>query len=154
MLNFRYKYTFGRDTTNANLPIVPAVVSSVISATQADGILVKWDRSMMMTCDVKAQIKVIIDGATEVMPDSIAFNPADRSEMGLIMATHFTVGQVVTWAYDDTGACDLQEIAAPNTEADNQTYSVLNGVGQVNLSITADSTSVTADSATIKADKG
>jgi hypothetical protein len=46
--------------------------------------------------------------------------------MGLIMDVPFTEGQVATWAYDDQGPCDLQEVRSPNTEADNQTYAVNN----------------------------
>jgi len=42
------------------------------------------------------------------------------------MDNTFAEGQTVTWAYDDQGTCVLQQTEAPNTEADNQTYTVDN----------------------------
>jgi len=104
---------------------VPKVLRSEILPNTPEGIMVTWDRPMMMSCDVKDQIKVI-DGDVETAPQSVEFNPSDRTKMGIIMAIPFTPTSVVTWAYDDTGSCDLQQIAVPNTEADNQTYTVSN----------------------------
>ena len=120
--------TFGKHSP----PLVPRVIISIVDDNQKDGILVHWDREMKMTCDAVAQISVIVDGGAPVQPTSIEFHPTDKTIMGLIMAAPFTVGQVITWAYDDTGGCDIQQIAVPNTEADNQTYGVNN-----NITITA-----------------
>jgi len=132
---------------------MPAPKSSVISSAQPDGILVTWNRPMMATCDIKNQIKVIIDGNLETAPVSVEFHPNDKTQMGIVMATPFTPGQTVTWAYDDTGPCDIQTIDTPHVEADNQTYTVAN-VLQVTLTPTADSTTITADSDQITVDKG
>ena len=72
--------------------------------------------------DIRSQIKVIIDGGTEVMPDDVVFN---GNEMGIIMATPFTTGQVVTWAYDPAGANTLRGITG-HVEADGLTNVVAN----------------------------
>ena len=77
----------------------------------------------MVTCDIRDQITVLIDGGAGVHPDDVTFNGV---EMDITMATPFTTGQVVTWAYDDTGVCDLQSISTPHQEANNQTHSVVN----------------------------
>jgi len=132
---------------------IPMVISSIIRADQPEGIRVKWDRPMMMTCDIKNQIKVI-HGAVETAPTSVIFSP-DKTEMGIVMALPFTVGEVVTWAYDDTGSCILQQVEVPNTEADNQTYVVENQVvSGVTLNPTAGTTKVSTDTTQITADKG
>ena len=134
---------------------VPKVLSSTISASQSDGILVRWDRDMKGTTDVRLAINVIIDGAAAIHPDDVVFNPADRKEMGLIFGTDFTAGQVVTWAYDDQHATETLS-SIYNVEADNQTYAVANTVGQhgIGVDMSADSTTVSADSTTITVDKG
>jgi len=133
---------------------VPRVLHSVITPAQNDGIEVTWDRHMVTTCDVKSQIKVIVDGA-EFAPQSVEFHPTDKTKMGLIMANPFTPGQTVTWAYDDTGACDIQSINTPHIEADNQTYAVVNQLlSSVTLTPSADSTSVSVDSDQITTDEG
>ena len=116
--------TFGKHSR----PVVPRVIISIVDDLQKDGILVHWDREMKMTCDAVAQISVIVDGGAPIQPSSITFHPTDKTVMGLVMPTIFTAGQVITWAYDDTGGCDIQQIAAPNTEADNQTYGVSNNL--------------------------
>ncbi len=101
----------------------PRVLSSKIDlSTQADGILVSWNLHMMMSCDLKNQINVIIDGGAPVHPKAIEFHPHDPSQMGLIMDVPFTPGQSVTWAYADNGPCDLHQVGEPTNEADNQTY--------------------------------
>lgn len=123
MLNFGFKSSGGLP-----LPLVPVVARSNIRADAPDGILVTWDRPMMMSCDIKDQISVVIDGAAAIHPTSIEFHPHNLAKMGIVMAVPFTPGQVVTWSYNDSGSCDLQEIAAPNTEADNQTYAVNNAL--------------------------
>lgn len=115
------------EDSGGGLPLVPVVRASRITVTQPDGITVQWDRPMMMTCDAKAQITVLADG-NPVVVHSIAFHPTDKSIMGIIVGGDFTAGQVVTWAYDDSGACDIQEIDPPQTEADNQTYAVNNAL--------------------------
>ena len=133
------------------LPLIPKVRSSTIPETEPDGILVKFDRPMVVTCDIAAQVNVIIDGAAPIHPDHTVFNQSDLSEIGFIFGTDFTPGQVVTWAYDDSGACDLKEADPPNTEAENQTYTVNNHVALV---MTADSTAATADTTQHTADEG
>ena len=111
-----------------SLPLMPKVRSSTISASDSDGILVKFDRPMTVTCEIASQVSVIVDGAAPIHPDHTVFNQSDPSEIGFIFGTNFQHGQVVTWAYDDSGACDLKEAAAPNTEAENQTYAVYNQI--------------------------
>lgn len=104
---------------------VPRVLSSTILATQQDGIDVKWDIPMKATQNIKDAISVIIDGAAAVHPTSVVFHPQDPKEMGIIMSTPFTPGQVVTWSYDDQHP--TEELASIyNVEADNQTYAVVN----------------------------
>jgi len=131
---------------------VPKVLRSEILPDTPDGIKVTWDRPMMMTCDIKNQIKVI-HGAVETAPTSVIFSP-DKTEMGIVMDLPFTPGEVVTWAYDNTGGCDLQQVEVPNTEADNQTYNVLNQAQGVTLSVSADSTMVSVDNINVTVDEG
>ena len=114
--------------SDAPLPFIPTVHSSIIGDTSPDSILVQWDRPMRVSCDIIDQINVIIDGAPAVHPDHVAFDISYPSTMGIVMAAPFAPGQVITWSYDDTGLCELQEIALPNTEADNQTYAVNNNL--------------------------
>ena len=149
MFNFRLSDVLGEEVTAHSQPTVPKVSASYISDTARDGIYVLWDRPMSMTCDAKDQINIIIDGSAPVHPTSIVFN-TDQREMGLLMPTPFIMGQVVTWAYDDQGACDLQEVDPPNTEADNQTYGVANRI----VALSADSTLISADATTHTADEG
>ncbi len=104
---------------------IPQVLSSEVQlGTQADGILVTWDQEMMNTCDPSAQINVIIDGAAPVHPVHVVFHPHDRFQMAIVMSKPFVAGQVVTWAYDDSGHCDIQTIDTPHKEIENQTYGV------------------------------
>ena len=133
------------------LPLIPAVRRSDITPAGDDGILVVWDRAMTESCDIKDQINIIIDGAAPIHPETVVFTP-DHKTMGLIMAAPFTPNQTVTWAYDDTGACDLTEAAAPNTEAENQTYAVINHLTCDNKHLTADNTICKADSVLVTAD--
>ncbi len=109
---------------------VPKVRQSTIGNVQPDGITVIWDRPMEMTCDVKSQINVLVNGNPITVTD-ILFHPTDKGVMGIIVTPPFHIGESVTWAYSDSGSCDLQEIAAPNTEADNQTYGVFNDLHTV-----------------------
>ena len=119
--------------TQGTLPPVPRVITSEIKQNHPDGILVIFDRPMMMTCDIKGQINVIIDGGAAVHPKSIEFHPNYPTQMAIVMNDQFAAGQTVTWAYDDSGACELQETAPPNTEADNQTYAVNNQLTSPNV---------------------
>jgi len=153
-MNFGLKFGLLNADSTVSYPTtgVPQVISSIIRSDQPEGIRVKWDRPMMMTCDVKSQIKVI-HGAVETAPTSVIFSP-DKTEMGIVMAAPFTSVEVVTWAYDDTGGCDLHQVEAPNTEADNQTYNVLNQSQGVTLSVSADSTQVSVDNTNITVDEG
>ncbi len=128
---------------------VPVVVQSTIGDVQHDGITVIWDRPMSVTCDVKSQINVLVDGNPTTVTD-VVFHPSSKSTMGILVTPDFEVGQSVTWAYDDTGGCILQQIEPPNTEADGNTNVVYNDL----LSMTADSTLITCDSTTITADRG
>jgi len=127
---------------------IPVVLSSRITSTGADGILVKWDRDVHATCDIKNQIVVMANGVARAV-HSVTFNQANPKEMAIIMSTDFAYGEVVTWAYV-SGPCKLEEIAPPHTEADNQTYNVVNSV-HIQY-ITADSTTHTADTTMITAD--
>ena len=128
-MKFGLKFGFQEGVSGAIiLPPVPVVIKSRIGETGSDGILVVWDREMMTAGDITSQISVIINGGTAVHPDSIEFHPHELKKMGIIMPTGFDYGDVVTWAYDDTGVNKLQELALPNAEADNQTYSVNNNL--------------------------
>jgi surface protein len=137
-------------TAGGALPLIPKVTHSIVTPHQPDGILVQWDRPMAMSCDIKDQINVIIDGAAPVHPTSVAFHHTDKSKMGLVMATPFLAGQTISWAYDDRGPCDLQEIAAPHTEADNQTYGVTDQLHDVPM-ITVWRTQADGESVTLPA---
>jgi len=118
---------FGGEPSGPSPVILPAVLSSVIEDGQADGILVQWNISMGMSCDIKNQINVLVDGHVEHVT-SVEFHPHDRSKMGIILVHAVTAGQTVTWAYDDTGHCDLHQDGVPTNEADNQTYDVTNNL--------------------------
>jgi len=126
-LDLRLMEMFSGGPSSA-LPLIPKVVSSTLIESQADGIMVKWDRPMMVTCEIASQVSVIVDGAAPTHPDHTVFNQVDPSEIGFIFGAPFLHGQVVTWAYDDSGACDLKEASPPNTEAENQTYAVYNQI--------------------------
>ncbi len=106
---------------------IPKVLSSTILDTQADGILVQWDMDMNMSCDVKDQFTVLVDGHPGHV-NSVAFHPQDRSQMAIIMNHDFHSGDTVTWAYADNGPCDLHQEGVPTNEADNQTYAVVNSI--------------------------
>jgi len=137
---------------HAALPVVPKVNTSTIRASSPDGIYVVWDRPMHMTCDITSQITVTVDGTSRPVA-RVEFDVHNPSQMAILMGTNFKHGEVVTWAYDDTGSCDLQEVAPPNTEADNQTYGVANNI-VAPTRVTADSTAVSADSTKHTADEG
>ena len=109
----------------APLPAVPRVLSSTVDPTHPDGIQVKWDRPMRHTGDVTSQISVIIDGAPAIHPTTVDFHPTDKRVMAIVLPVNIPVGAVVSWAYT-VGANKIEEIAAPNAEADNQTYAVNN----------------------------
>ena len=91
-----------------------------------DVITVTFDREMTMNCDAKDKIGVIVDGGAPVNPIVLTFHPTDKAILGMQMQTPFAFGQVITWAYNDTGPCFLQEYAAPNTGLENQTFGVSN----------------------------
>jgi len=109
------------------LPLVPAVRQSVAHSHQTDGIQVTWDRDMVLTGDVTSQINVIINGGAPITPSSVEFHPHHPSVMAIVLPLLLAHGDVITWAYT-SGAFKIQELASPNTEADNQTYGVRNDV--------------------------
>jgi len=74
---------------------------------------IKMDKNGNVTLYVPGSLKHIVDGDYSLLV---------KGNMDLIVNGK----KVVTWTYDDSGACDLQEEAAPHTEADNQTYNVIN----------------------------
>ena len=107
------------------LPIVPRVMASTVEAGQADGVQVTWDREMMFTnAAVVSQFSVIVAG-TPYTPTAIHFHPQDLRSMAIELPIVVVVGQVVSWSYT-VGTHKIQEVASPNTEADNQTYGVTN----------------------------
>lgn len=108
------------------VPTVPIVQSSIITVAQPDSITLQWDRPMMMTCNIKAQITVLADTAPVVVHD-VLFPELDTSIMEIVVGSPFVAGQVVTWTYA-TGACMLQELALPQTEMDTQVYAVDNQI--------------------------
>ncbi len=134
----------------APLGPVPAVRSSVTS-TDGGHIHIIWDRTMMESCPIAGQINIIVDGNT-VHPTSVVFTGKD---MDLTVQPIILHGQIITWAYVDTGACDLHEVGQPTHEPDNQTYPVTNHVPvPVPSGVTADNTHITADDTTHTADQG
>ena len=66
------------------------------------------------------------DGKSPVNPISVSFDSVDKSLLILVLGTPFIAGQTVTWNYDSSGTCNLQEISTPNTKADSQVYNVNN----------------------------
>ena len=106
---------------------VPKVIASTIRANQLNGIHAHWDRPMAMSCDIKSQISVTAGGVA-VLVQRVEFNHFDESQMSIIVGEVFQPGQVVTWAYDDSGACDLHGLDPPNDKAVSQTYSVVNNL--------------------------
>lgn len=128
---------------------VPKVTSS---RTSIDGgqLVIHWDRPMTESCPIKDQINIIVDGASPIHPTSVSFV---GGVMTMVVSPAITNGQTVTWAYDDTGLCDLHEVGKPSHEPDNQTYGVFNRVPGT-PSVTADNTHITADDTTHTADQG
>jgi hypothetical protein len=120
-------------------PTVPVVLSSTIDPTNPDGIVVQFDQQMTMTCDIKDQINVIIDGAAPIHPQTVVHDVADPAIWALTFPTDFVAGQVITWAYDDQGGCDWQSLAH-SIETDNQTYGVTNNIGVVTSDSVIDGT--------------
>lgn len=106
---------------------LPQVIGSTILVVGANEIIVLWDRPMMESCDVKAQIKVIIDSSLEVMPVNIVFSN-NFTTMAMEMPEAFVPGVGVTWEYDPLGSCDLHQDAAPQTEAGSAVHHVINQV--------------------------
>jgi len=109
-------------------PAVPVVLSSTIDPTNPDGIVVQFDQQMTLTCDIKDQINVIVDGAAPIHPLTVVHDVSDPAIWALTFPTDFVAGQVITWAYDDQAACDWQSLAS-GIEIDNQTYGVTNNAG-------------------------
>jgi len=105
---------------------VPNVLSSVISPDKPDEIIVMFDRDMEMSCNIYQDVTVKINGGAGVNPQTTAFDVTDLKKLYIVMASPFSAGDTVTWAYDDTGSCTMNQVADPKTEADNQTYDVDN----------------------------
>ncbi len=104
---------------------IPVVLQSTIGDVTPDGITVVWDRQMIVTCDISSQITLLVDD-NPVTVDEVQFHPSDKSIMGILIGRNFTSTEVVTWTYDDTGLCDLHQIATPQTEASTVTHDVVN----------------------------
>ena len=138
-----------RKPTHTPTPTVPKMVQASIGDVQLNTITVLWDRPMQVTCDIKSQITVIIDGVVEPVTE-VVFHPTNHSLMGFFINKLVEKNQVITWAYDDSGSCILQEVEEPKVEADNQTYKVYN---TSTLVVTADTDRVTADTELFTADK-
>ena len=107
---------------NPPLPPIPVVISSIITLDQRNSILVTWDRAMTATCDIMDQLPITINGGAAIYPDDVVFN---GSQMGIVMADDFHVGDVVTWGYV-AGVCILREIEGVQNEASHQIYDVDN----------------------------
>jgi len=118
--NYSLNGPFGKDNNE------PKPKSSIIYLSQINKIIVLWNTPMTMICDIKDQINVIIDGAAPVHPISVIFDPSNPYQMEIVMATPFLIGHIVTWTYDNTGICNLQQTLPPNTEADNKSHLVAN----------------------------
>ena len=106
---------------------IPQVTGSIITSDQQNGILVRWDRPMLETCDVKDQIHVVINSNAPALPISIVFN-GDQTQMGIVMAANFQAGDSVEWSYTPAGACELRQIADPFTEADGTNHVVISHI--------------------------
>lgn len=81
-----------------------------------------------MTCEPVSDISVVIDGGAALHPEHVIIPASAKDTMYIDMpaSTPFLSGQAVTWAYSNPGACDILELAPPNTEAASQTYPVDN----------------------------
>ena len=93
------------------LSLDPKVYFSRVTPLNVNAIIATFNKSMEMTCDIKNQINVVIDGAPPIHPVSANFVSGSTSKIEILMATPFLSGQVVSWSYDDTGSCQLREAA-------------------------------------------
>ncbi len=126
----KLRLNLGRIGSGAVIHTVPRVRQSTIGNVQPDGITVVWDRPMEVTCDIKSQINVLVNGNPTTVTD-VVFHPNNSGIMGILVSPPFHIGETVTWAYDDNGSCVLQEVISPNAEAENQTYGVYNDLHTV-----------------------
>jgi len=106
----------------------PRVLSSTIDPSDEHSIILVFDRPVEMTCDVKTQFDVLVAGSTTHQPHAVTLDATDHVTMKLTMTSTFSYGDVVTWTYDDSGHCIIQEIAAPNGVMLSQTSPVINNI--------------------------
>ena len=106
---------------------VPKVVSSVIPAS-GDGVMVTFDRPMVMTKSLQLAMSVIKDGGPPVHPDHVLINPSNPKQIVLrYPAKFFTDHNVVTWSYNDQHPTEeIKGAESGGKEIDNQTYGVVN----------------------------
>lgn len=106
----------------------PRVLSSIIDPSDEHSIIITWDRPVEMTCDVKTQFDVSIVGKVTHQPHEVTLDAIDHITMKLTMTASFAYGDIVTWTYDDSGHCIIQEIASPNGAVLSQTSPVSNNI--------------------------
>jgi len=112
----------GGGTTPQPVPVVPKVLSSVISANNDKRIVVTFDQEMQSKGDIKQAIWIVIDGKPPVLPTVVTFS---HDYMSLSFPSEFKAGTTVTWKYDDSDAGIVLE-STSGVKADNQTYGVQN----------------------------
>jgi len=112
----------GGGTPTQPVPVVPKVLSSVISANNDKRIVVTFDQEMQSQGDIKQAIWIVIDGKPPVLPTVVTFS---HDYMSLSFPSEFKAGTTVTWKYDDSDAGIVLE-STSGVKADNQTYAVQN----------------------------
>jgi len=104
----------------------PKVYFSLVTLLNINAIIITFNKAMEITCDIADHINVVIDGAAPIHPISVKFITGSTDKVELLMAIPFLSGQIITWSYDNSGACNLQEIIIPNTEIDILNHKVTN----------------------------
>jgi len=117
-------------TSGGPLPLVPRVFSSRIMSGQPDGILITFDRPMILSAHIKNAISIIINGGAPIHPQDVHVNPTNPQQIAIVHHPDFNSGDVITWAYNDQHPTE-SIVDKDGTELDNQTYGVTNNLDAI-----------------------